>query len=88
MRALCGGIVTAGAMIGLGLTALGYGLRYGPHNPAAPKLSEIDGALLFCLVFLTCLTIVGLGISFLGLAYEHHHHEREHLLRRAQAGLK
>ena len=29
MRALCGAIITAGALIGLGLTALGYGLRYG-----------------------------------------------------------
>ena len=29
MRAICGAIITAGALIGLGLTALGYGLRYG-----------------------------------------------------------
>jgi hypothetical protein len=88
MRAISGAIVTAGAMIGLGLTALGYGYRYAANHPAPPKISEIDGALLFALVYLTCLTIVGLGISFLGLAYEHHHHEREHLIRRAQAGLK
>jgi hypothetical protein len=28
MRALCGAIITAGALIGLGLTALGIGQRY------------------------------------------------------------
>ena len=29
MRALCGAIITAGALIGLGLTALAFGTRYG-----------------------------------------------------------
>jgi hypothetical protein len=29
MRALCGAIIAAGALIGLGLAALGVGLRYG-----------------------------------------------------------
>ena len=28
MRALCGAIITAGALIGLGLTAIGLGQRY------------------------------------------------------------
>ena len=28
MRALCGAIITAGALLGLGLTAIGFGTRY------------------------------------------------------------
>jgi len=28
MRALCGAIIAAGALIGLGLTALGFGIRF------------------------------------------------------------
>lgn len=33
MRALCGAIISAGALVGLGLTALGYGLRYQSFGP-------------------------------------------------------
>ena len=33
MRALCGAIITAGALIGLGLTAMGFGQRYGLNHP-------------------------------------------------------
>jgi len=86
MRALCGAIITAGALIGLGLAALGIGQRYGSYNttadgrPVILHLSNIDGPLLFALVFLTSVAIVGLGITFLGLAYHHHRREREHLL--------
>jgi hypothetical protein len=94
MRALCGAIITAGSLIGLGLTALGLGQRYGSYNqttdghPVILHLSQIDGPLLFVLVFLTCVTAVGLGITFLGLAYHHHRREREHLLHRHQAGVR
>jgi hypothetical protein len=84
MRALCGAIITAGAVIGLGLTALGFGTRYHSSLPNITKegepvimhLYDMDKSLVFILVFLTCVAIIGLGIAFLGLAY--HHHRRYH----------
>jgi len=103
MRALCGAIITAGALIGLGLTALGIGTRYTMEHgqvasvqPAsdsgeqtkdsakAPRLrpylvhlSDMDRPLVFILIFMTSVAIVGLGITFLGLAYHHARRERE-----------
>lgn len=88
MRALCGAIITAGALIGLGLTAVGYGLRYqnfdSTPNPethqvyAAPSLAMIEVTLLISLV-------VGLVVAFLGLAF--HHYRRHHeMLRVAPSG--
>ncbi len=92
MRALCGAIITAGAVIGLGLTALGIGQRYSlvrPQDGDAPLLPvylrQMDPSLVFILVFLTCVAIVGLGIAFVGLAYHHHRREREHQLDRERA---
>jgi len=94
MRALCGAIITCGALIGLGLTAMGIGERYATvHPPLAPdkeyqpilvRLSQMDRPLTFILVFLTCTAIVGLGIAFVGLAYHHHRREREHAWEREQ----
>jgi len=85
MRALCGAIITAGAVIGLGLTALGIGSRYVREQAATPQgdpplihLAQMDRPLIFILVFLTCVAVIGLGISFLGLAYHHARREREH----------
>jgi hypothetical protein len=87
MRALCGAIITAGALIGLGLTALGFGQRYGGTVLARRTsegtvvqlhLHEMDKPLVFVLVFLTCAALIGLGIAVLGLAY--HHHRRQHEL--------
>jgi multisubunit Na+/H+ antiporter MnhC subunit len=85
MRALCGAIITAGAVIGLGLTALGIGTRYTRErvtvddgNPPLVHLSQMDRPLVFVLVFLTCVAVIGLGIAFLGLAYHHARREREH----------
>jgi hypothetical protein len=91
MRALCGAIIAAGAMIGLGLTALGIGTRYehvwarpdasaaAPTNtePYMVHLSQMDRPLTFILVFLTSGAVVGLGIAFVGLAYHHERRERE-----------
>ena len=79
MRALCGAIITAGALLGLGLTAIGFGTRYhvnivGETTPL--HLNDFDRPLVFILVFLTCAALIGLGISFFGLAY--HHHRRHH----------
>ncbi len=87
MRALCGAIIAAGAMIGLGLTALGIGTRYerewtspgGGGDPYLVHLSQMDRPLIFILVFLSGAAIIGLGIAFVGLAYHHQRREREHL---------
>jgi hypothetical protein len=84
MRALCGAIITAGALIGLGLTALGIGTRYSPERPFTAdgetilvRLSMMDRPLVFILVFLTAVAVVGLGIAFMGLAYHHARRDRE-----------
>jgi hypothetical protein len=91
MRALSGAIITAGALIGLGQTAVAFGTRYGQtvgldRNAQGEvvqlHLSQMDKPLVFILVFLTSVAIVGLGVSFLGLAYHHHH--RFHELKRGQ----
>lgn len=89
MRAICGAIIAAGALIGLGLTALGFGSRYAgtmllqqdsEGHIRQLHLYEMDKPLVFILVFLTCAAMVGLGIAVLGLAYHHHrrHHELLH----------
>jgi hypothetical protein len=78
MRALCGSIVAAGALIGLGLTALAFGTRF---QGITEKHADgtFQGAfygsptLILVLVILICSVFVGLGIAFVGLAL---HHER------------
>lgn len=91
MRALCGAIITAGAVIGLGLTAIGIGTRYTHEaaqmqgEPTLVRLSQMDRPLVFVLVFLTCVAVVGLGIAFLGLAYHHARREREFQWERERA---
>jgi hypothetical protein len=80
MRALCASIITAGAMVGLGLTGLGIGIRYqGVHMPdritTIVKLSELDTPVLLILVVLLTMVVVGIATAFVGLAY---HHERRH----------
>lgn len=84
MRALCGAIIAAGALIGMGITALGIGNRYayerGPTNDGEPvlvRLSQMDRPLIFILVFLTCSALIGVGIAFVGLAYHHARRDRE-----------
>jgi len=89
MRPLCGAIIAAGAMIGLGLTAIGFGNRYhtGLENldasghPILLRWMDMDRPLLFILVVLTSMAIVGLAIAFVGLSYHHRkrHHELTHL---------
>ena len=87
MRALTGAILTAGALIGLGLTAVGIGVRYeNAHalrgsaddgQPLLVKMSQMDRPLIFILVFLTSAAVIGLGITIAGLAYHHLRRERE-----------
>jgi len=98
MRAICGAIITAGAVIGLGLTALGIGTRYQLERvpttvvdgrttlePSLVLLQQMDRPLIFILVFLTCVTIIGLGIAFVGLSYHHHRRHHEFLLAKERA---
>jgi hypothetical protein len=95
MRALCGAIITAGALIGLGLWSIGVGQRYAGYPYLDPEsrdpqwvlLRNLDTSLMVSLVALLCLTAIGLGIAILGLAYHHHrrHHEMLHRQRQAAA---
>jgi hypothetical protein len=81
MRALCASIITAGALIGLGLTALGLGVRYQDVVATDPakihyvRFVHLDTPLMLILVLLLATVVIGLGATFLGLAY---HHERRH----------
>jgi hypothetical protein len=83
MRALCGAIIVAGSVIGLGLTALGFGTRYHSGLDKELYLWQVDRPMLFILVFLTSTAVIGLGIAFVGLAY--HHQRRHHELHRMQS---
>jgi hypothetical protein len=79
MRAICGSIIAAGALIGLGLTALAYGVRFQSFGPSVinPNSNQIYGvpSLTLIMVLLAIFAILGLGIAFIGLAF---HHERRH----------
>ena len=75
MRALSGAIITAAALIALGLTAEGIGARY--HSvDTHMKIHEMDNGLIVCLFLSIAAILVGLGITFVGLMY--HHHRRYH----------
>ena len=72
-------------MIGLGLTALGYGLRYGgpafgPEtiNPSTHMLWGSSSLMVILIVLLIAL-LIGLGTAFLGLAFHHYRRYQEHL---------
>jgi hypothetical protein len=77
MRALCGSIITAGALIGLGLVALAYGIRFHGYGPESlhPNSHDLYGipTLVLILVVMIIGTLTGIGVAFIGLAY---HHER------------
>jgi hypothetical protein len=82
MRAICGAIITAGSVIGLGLLSIGIGSRYsliGQREAEYVPLKNLDTALLLILVLLTISALIGLGIAFVGLAYHHHRRFHEHL---------
>src|SRR5438046_1145668 len=92
MRALCGAIITAGALVGLGLAAVGIGTRYQGFGQVITNTSEpskttytffrfqdMDTGLMFIVVALTIVLLIGLGIAFLGLAYHHERRHHEHL---------
>jgi hypothetical protein len=84
MRALIGAIITAGGLIGLGLTNLGIGLRYAQANWKRDdgklydvKFGEIDNALQYGWIFLVLMILVGVGIVYLGLMFHHERRFRE-----------
>ena len=79
MRALCGAIISAGALIGLGLTALGFGVRYRGMDMINQTTQAQIGAytLTVLLVILFAGLLIGLGIAFLGLAFHHERRLRE-----------
>jgi hypothetical protein len=89
MRALCGSIITAGALIGLGLAAIGLGLRYqsmplgAPENITYLKWRYLDTPMELVLVVLLASLAIGLATAFIGLAY---HHERRHYERMRHTG--
>jgi hypothetical protein len=86
MRALCASIITAGALIGLGLAALGVGMRYQnvvARDPSAVThilWRQLDTPMMLIITVLLTTLLAGLGSAFLGLAYHHErrHHERHH----------
>jgi hypothetical protein len=78
MRALCGAIIAAGSLIGMGLLSIGMGMRYADYpykvNDKAQfvHLGDIDTGLMIAFVVLGVSLLIGLGIAFVGLAYHHH----------------
>ena len=66
MRALCGAIITAGALIGLGLTAVGVGYRYQLYPYQSPEgkpqwvsFNHVDSTLMIVLAALLISLVVG-----------------------------
>jgi hypothetical protein len=79
MRALCGAIITAGALIGLGLTALAFGIRFQDAGfTEHPNTKAAWGAtsMTICMIVLLVSVFVGIGTAFLGLMF---HHERRYM---------
>lgn len=82
MRALCGSIITAGALIGLGLACIGYGIRFHDLKDAVnPKTEALWGSASMAYLFAIIVAglLIGLGIAFVGLMYHHERRHREHL---------
>jgi cell division protein FtsX len=82
MRALIGAIITAGALIGLGLTNLGLGIRYQYlTHEGTPiydmKFKDVDNPLQYGVILLTIFALIGLAIAFIGLMYHHERRFRE-----------
>ena len=93
MRALAGAIIMAGALIGLGLTALGIGSRYAlfaerdrDNALMFLKFKQLDTPLMIILVVLLAALVYGLGVATLGLMFHHErrHHERQLTLAQTQ----
>ena len=85
MRPLCGAIITAGALIGLGLTALAFGIRFQAFHDVNSETKAHFGvpSMMVSLVVLLLATGIGIGVAFLGLMF---HHERRHRERLREMG--
>jgi hypothetical protein len=95
MRAICGAVIAAGALIGLGLACIGEGARYAVYTNhdiegkvQFVKFYDMDTALIAVFLGLAIMAIIGLTITFVGLAYHHQrrHHEMLHLQGRPVEG--
>ena len=81
MRALCASIIATGALVGLGLAALGLGTRYqgvAPSPDGYIHWKQLDMPMMLILVILITTLLSALAATFLGLAY---HHERRNFER-------
>jgi hypothetical protein len=87
MRALCGAIITAGALMGLGLAEIGYGLRYHGFKDPNPETKYQWGAPTMSTILVVLLIMLGVGIvtAFLGLAFHHYRRQHEFLREHGQA---
>jgi hypothetical protein len=95
MRAICGAVIAAGALIGLGLACIGEGVRYAGftnHDIDSKvvwvRFFDMDTALCASFLGLAIMAIIGLVLAFIGLAYHHQrrHHEMMHLQGRPVEG--
>ena len=87
MRALCGAIITAGALLALGLAEIGYGLRYQGFKDPNPETKYQWGAPTMSTILVVLLIMLGVGIvtAFLGLAFHHYRRQHEFLREHGQA---
>jgi hypothetical protein len=78
MRALCGAIITAGALIGLGMTGIGLGSRYqgAPTADFHVLFQNLDNPFKLILILLVIGLVIGVAVAFIGLMF--HHHRRHH----------
>src|SRR5258708_36501822 len=84
MRPICGAIIAAGALIGLGLTSVGIGLRYQNYpylgansEPQWVHFRHLDTALMMTIVVVLAMLVIGIALAFIGLAYHHHKRHQE-----------
>jgi hypothetical protein len=75
MRAICGSVIAAGAMIGLGLATVGFGLRFQGMPRNEHDIFYGATTMTACVWILMVGALIGIAIAFIGLAY---HHERRH----------
>lgn len=97
MRPLCGALIAAGALIGLGLFSVGYGTRYSAYAQRNDqghfdanywvKFSQMDTPLIVLMVLLVASLLIGLAIAFVGLAYHHHKRQLELLQHKSNGHL-
>ena len=82
MRALSGAIIAAASLVGLGLVGMGMGFRYAHSSEQWLHFKQMDNPFIYLTVLLTITLIIGLAVTFIGLAFHHQrrHHEMLHYL--------